>query len=79
MPRQEVWASIKRKGASEKYVRVIQDMYEGSRTRVRTSVGTTEEFGVRVGSSLSPYLFNLLMDDCPKYKGGGTVDHVVRG
>ena len=42
-------------------------MYEGSRTRVRSSVGTTEEFGVRVGlhqgSSPSPYLFNLLMDD----------------
>ena len=74
---------MRRKGASEKYVRVIQDMYEGSRTRVRSSVGTREEFGVRVGlhqgSSLSPYLFNLLMDDCPKYKGGGTVDHVVRG
>lgn len=67
VPRQEVWASMRRKGASEKYVRVIQDMYEGSRTRVRSSVGTTEEFGVRVGlhqgSSLSPYLFNLLMDD----------------
>ncbi|XP_045106682.1 uncharacterized protein LOC123501741 [Portunus trituberculatus] len=58
---------MRRKGASEKYVRVIQDMYEGSRTRVRSSVGATEEFCVRVGlhqgSSLSPYLFNLLMDD----------------
>ena len=42
-------------------------MYKGSRTRVRSSVGTMEEFGVRVGlhqgSSLSPYLFNLLMHD----------------
>ena len=38
LPRQEVWASMRRKGASEKYVRVIQDMYEGSRTRVRSSV-----------------------------------------
>ena len=59
---------MRRKGASEKkHVRVIQDKCEGSRTRVRSSVGTTEEFCVRVGlhqgSSLSPYLFNLLMDD----------------
>ena len=41
--RQVVWARMRRKGASEKYVRVIQDIYEGSRTRVRSSVGTTEE------------------------------------
>ena len=41
VPRQEVWASMRRK-ASEKYVRVIQDMYEGSRTSVKSSVGTTE-------------------------------------
>ena len=48
VPRQEFGATMKRKGASEKYVRVIQDMYEGSRTRVRSSVGTTEEFCVGV-------------------------------
>ena len=42
VPRQEVWASMRRKRASEKYVRVIQDIYEGSRTRVRSNVGTTE-------------------------------------
>ena len=59
---------MRRKGASEKkHVRVIQDKCEGSRTRVRSSVGTTEEFCVRgslhQGPSLSPYLFKLLMDD----------------
>ncbi|XP_069989458.1 uncharacterized protein [Penaeus vannamei] len=41
-------------------------MYEGARTRVRTSVGTTGWISVRVGlhqgSSLSPYLFDLIMD-----------------
>ncbi|XP_063865378.1 uncharacterized protein LOC135103263 [Scylla paramamosain] len=54
---------MRRKGASEKYVRVIQDMYAGSRTRVRSSVGTTEEFRVRVGLHQGSSLFNLLMDD----------------
>lgn len=41
-------------------------MYEGPKTRVRCSVGVTGLIPVRVGlrqvSSLSPYLFDLIMD-----------------
>ena len=66
IPRQEVWRCLKEKGTPEIYVRLIEDMYEGASTRVRCSVGLTECFHVRVGlyqgSSLSPYLFNLIMD-----------------
>ena len=66
VPRQEVWRSMREKGVSEKYVKVVQDMYEGATTQVRSSVGTTEKFSVRVGlhqgSTLSPYIFNLVMD-----------------
>ncbi|KAK3550728.1 hypothetical protein QTP70_003951 [Hemibagrus guttatus] len=50
----------------EKYVRVVQDMYERSRTVVRCAVGQTEEFKVEVGlhqgSALSPFLFAIVMD-----------------
>nr|XP_027208942.1 uncharacterized protein LOC113802535 [Penaeus vannamei] len=50
----------------KKYVRVIQDMYEGARTPVRTSVGTTGWVSVSVdlyqGSSVSPNLFDFIMD-----------------
>ncbi|KAK3541849.1 hypothetical protein QTP86_008058 [Hemibagrus guttatus] len=50
----------------EKYVRVVQDMYERSRTVVRCAVGQTEEFNVEVrlhqGSALSPFLFAIVMD-----------------
>ena len=41
-------------------------MYEGSETVVRCSVGTTENFKVKVGlhqgSALSPFLFAVIMD-----------------
>ncbi|KAK3567506.1 hypothetical protein QTP86_019947, partial [Hemibagrus guttatus] len=46
--------------------RVVQDMYERSRTVVRCAVGQTEEFNVEVGlhqgSALSPFLFAIVMD-----------------
>ena len=66
VPRSEVWRSMRLKGIKEKYVRIVKDMYKNAKTRVRSAVGTTEPFSVKVGlhqgSSLSPYLFNLLMD-----------------
>jgi len=66
VPKHELWRCTRRKGVPEKYVWIIQDMYGGARTRVRTSVGTTGWISVRVGlhqgSSLSTYLFDLIMD-----------------
>ena len=51
---------------SEKYIRVIKDVYKGATTQVRSVVGTTEKFEVQVGlhqcSTLSPYIFDLVMD-----------------
>ena len=49
------------------YTRVIRDMYEGVRTRVRTVIGDTEDFsidiGLHQGSALSPFLFITVMDE----------------
>ena len=49
---------------------IIEDMYEGASTRVRSLCGETEDFRVRVGvhqgSALSPYLFSLVMDEITK-------------
>ena len=57
--RSEVWKSMRLKGVTEKYVRIVKDMYRDAKTRVRSAVGTTEPFTVKVGlhqgSSLSPY------------------------
>ncbi|KAK3545284.1 hypothetical protein QTP70_003047 [Hemibagrus guttatus] len=66
VPREELWYCMRKSGVAEKYVRVVQDMYERSRTVVRCAVGQTEEFDVEVGlhqgSALSHFLFAIVMD-----------------
>ena len=47
--REEVWYCVRKSGIVEKYVRLVQDMYEVSETVVRCSVGTTESFKFKVG------------------------------
>ncbi|KAK3570189.1 hypothetical protein QTP86_016499, partial [Hemibagrus guttatus] len=66
VPREELWYCMRKSGVAKKYVRVVQDMYERSRTVVRCAVGQTEEFKVEVGlhqgSALSPFLFAMVMN-----------------
>ena len=66
VPRQEVWRCTREKGVPEKCVMIVQDMYEGARTRVKSNVGLTDMIpvgvGLHQGSSLSPYLFAMIMD-----------------
>ena len=66
VPREEVWYCMRKFGLAEKYVRIVQDMYDGSTTAVRYAVGVTEGFEVKVGlhqgSALSPCLFAMVMD-----------------
>ena len=53
------------------YIRAIQDMYEGVSTSVRTQDGDTVDFpiiiGLHQGSTLSPYLFTLVLDVLTKH------------
>ncbi|KAK3558009.1 hypothetical protein QTP86_005829 [Hemibagrus guttatus] len=49
VPREELWYCMRKSGVAEKYVRVVQDMYERSRTEVRCAVGTTPEVSFHEG------------------------------
>ena len=66
VPREEIWRCMRERNVPEKYVKLIQDMYRGCQTKVRSAAGESGSFNVDVGlhqgSALSPYLFLILMD-----------------
>ncbi|XP_074373850.1 uncharacterized protein LOC141714217 [Apium graveolens] len=66
VPREVIWESLVAKGVPWIYLRAIQEMYFQVRTCVRTPVGDTHYvpvgIGLHQGSSLSPFLFTVIMD-----------------
>ena len=44
VPREELWECLRLAETSECYIRIIQDMYDGATTTVRSAAGLTEEF-----------------------------------
>ena len=66
VPRQEVWRCLREKLVPEKYIRLIKEMYRDVKATVRSSVGETDSLEVKVGlhqgSTLSPFLFNVVME-----------------
>ena len=55
---------MRKSGLAEKYVRIVQDMYDDSTTAVSCAVGVTDGFDAKVGlyqgSALSPCLFAMM-------------------
>ena len=64
------WRVLEKRGVRVGYIESIKDMYENVTTCVRTPVGISGEFpitiGLHQGSSLSPYLFTLIIDEITK-------------
>ena len=66
VPREGIWRCMKERNVPDKYVKLIQEMYRGCQTKVRSAAGESGSFDVDVGlhqgSALSQYLLIILMD-----------------
>ena len=46
VPREVLWRCLEKKGVLAEYMRVIRDMYEDVRTRVKTVIGDMRDFPI---------------------------------
>jgi hypothetical protein len=73
--RNVMWWALQKHKVSSKYIIFIKDMYDNVVTSVRTSDRDTNDFLINIGlhqrSTLSPYLFALVMDEVTRDIQGG--------
>ena len=78
--REKLWVVLDKYGIKGKFLRAIQALYVGSKACVKVGGLTSEEFevrrDVRQGCTLSPWLFNLFMDNVMREARGSFVDEV---
>ena len=70
VPRQAIEWALRRKCVPEKLVQLITGLYADSKSRVRAAGVLSESFpvqvGVHQGSVMSPFLFNIIVDEATK-------------
>ena len=49
VPREKMWKGSRDRNLPKKYIRLIQNMYQGSETKVRSVAGESSNLGVNVG------------------------------
>ena len=49
VPRDLIWRALEKKCVTKRYIEMIQDMYSGAMTTVRTVVRETNSFPITVG------------------------------
>ena len=81
--REELYWCMRDKGVSEKYIRLVKEMYHQCETVVRCAAGTSEPFAVEVGllqgSAFSPFLFAIMMDSLTENIRKETPWHMMFG
>ena len=63
--REELWECLRLAETSECYIKIINDMYDGATTTVRSSAGLTEEF--KVGVSIFIVSIIILLSVCQHF------------
>ena len=66
VPRYVLWRCMRKRNIQEVHIRLVQNMYQGATTRVKSKRGISEHVEVRIGlhqcSALSQFLFIMLVD-----------------
>ena len=70
IPRYIIWDSLEAKGVSLTHIKAIRDMYDGASTNIQTPVRITKSFlvevGLHQGSTLSLFLFAIILNELLK-------------